>query len=42
MHVVVKTDRMLMRRFTEEDARALAALYGDARVMRDTVAPLDL
>ena len=34
MHVVVETDRMLLRRFTEADAEALAALYGDPRVMR--------
>jgi len=34
MHIVLETDRMLMRRFTGEDAQALAALYGDPRVMR--------
>ena len=34
MHIIVETDRMLMRRFTGEDAPALAALYGDPRVMR--------
>jgi RimJ/RimL family protein N-acetyltransferase len=34
VHVVLETDRMLLRRFTEADAGALAALYGDPRVMR--------
>jgi len=34
MHIVLETDRMLMRRFTGEDAPARAALYGDPRVMR--------
>jgi RimJ/RimL family protein N-acetyltransferase len=34
VHIVVKTERMLLRRFTEADAGPLAALYGDPRVMR--------
>ena len=34
MHIVVETERMLLRRFTEADAGPLAALYGDPRVMR--------
>lgn len=34
MHVVLETERMLLRRLTMADARALAALYGDPRVMR--------
>ena len=34
MHIVVETDRMLLRRFTQADAAPLAALYGDPRVMR--------
>jgi RimJ/RimL family protein N-acetyltransferase len=34
MHVVLETDRMLLRRFTSADAGSLAALYGDPRVMR--------
>jgi RimJ/RimL family protein N-acetyltransferase len=34
VHVVLETDRMLLRRFTEADAGPLAALYGDPRVMR--------
>jgi RimJ/RimL family protein N-acetyltransferase len=34
VHVLLETERMLLRRFTEADARALAALYGDPRVMR--------
>src|SRR5215471_12790720 len=34
MHIVLETGRMLMRRFSGEDAQALAALYGDPRVMR--------
>jgi RimJ/RimL family protein N-acetyltransferase len=34
VHIVVETERMLLRRFTEADARSLAALYGDPRVMR--------
>jgi RimJ/RimL family protein N-acetyltransferase len=34
VHTVLETDRMLLRRFTEADAGALAALYGDPRVMR--------
>ena len=34
MRIVVETERMLLRRFTEADAGPLAALYGDPRVMR--------
>ena len=34
MLIVVETERMLLRRFTEADAGLLAALYGDPRVMR--------
>lgn len=34
MHIVLETERMLLRRFTGADAQALAALYGDPRVMR--------
>ena len=34
MHVVLETERMLLRRFTPADAGLLAALYGDPRVMR--------
>ncbi len=34
MHIVLETDRMLLRRFTEADAGPLAALYSDPRVMR--------
>jgi RimJ/RimL family protein N-acetyltransferase len=34
VHIVVETERMALRRFTEADAGALAALYGDPRVMR--------
>ena len=34
MEVVAETDRMLLRWLTEGDAGALAALYGDPRVMR--------
>jgi RimJ/RimL family protein N-acetyltransferase len=34
VHIVLETDRMLLRRFTEADAGALAVLYGDPRVMR--------
>lgn len=34
MHIVLETERMLLRRFTEADAGPLAALYGDPRVMR--------
>jgi RimJ/RimL family protein N-acetyltransferase len=34
VHVVLETDRMLLRHFTEADADPLAALYGDPRVMR--------
>lgn len=34
VHIVLETERMLLRRFTEEDAEPLAALYGDPRVMR--------
>lgn len=32
--IVLETERMLLRRFTETDAAPLAALYGDPRVMR--------
>ena len=34
MDIVLETERMLLRRFTEADAGPLAALYGDPRVMR--------
>ena len=34
VHVVLETDRMLLRRFTGADAGSLAALYADPRVMR--------
>ena len=34
MRIVLETERLLLRRFTEADAGALAALYGDPRVMR--------
>lgn len=34
MRIVVETERMLLRWFTEADAGPLAALYGDPRVMR--------
>ena len=34
MQIVLETERMLLRRFTEADAGPLAALYGDPRVMR--------
>jgi RimJ/RimL family protein N-acetyltransferase len=34
VHIVVETERMTLRRFTEADAGPLAALYGDPRVMR--------
>ena len=34
VHIVLETERMLLRRLTEADARPLAALYGDPRVMR--------
>jgi RimJ/RimL family protein N-acetyltransferase len=34
VHIVLETDRMLLRRFTEADGALLAALYGDPRVMR--------
>jgi RimJ/RimL family protein N-acetyltransferase len=34
VRVVLETERMLLRRFTTADADLLAALYGDARVMR--------
>jgi RimJ/RimL family protein N-acetyltransferase len=34
VHIVVETERMVLRRFTEADAGPLAALYGDPRVMR--------
>jgi RimJ/RimL family protein N-acetyltransferase len=41
VQIVVETERMLLRRFTEADAGPLAALYGDPRVMRFiTVQPL--
>jgi RimJ/RimL family protein N-acetyltransferase len=32
--IVLETERMVLRRFTEVDARPLAALYGDPHVMR--------
>jgi RimJ/RimL family protein N-acetyltransferase len=32
--IVLETARMVLRRFTEVDARPLAALYGDPQVMR--------
>jgi RimJ/RimL family protein N-acetyltransferase len=34
VHIVVETDRMLLRRFTQADTGPLAALYGDPGVMR--------
>jgi RimJ/RimL family protein N-acetyltransferase len=34
VHIVLETERMRLRRFTEADARRLAALYGDPHVMR--------
>jgi RimJ/RimL family protein N-acetyltransferase len=34
VHIVLETERMLLRRFTEADAGLLAALYGDPLVMR--------
>jgi RimJ/RimL family protein N-acetyltransferase len=34
VHIVLETERMLLRRFTTADAALLAALYGDPRVMR--------
>ena len=34
MHVVLETERMLLRRFSTADSGLLAALYGDPRVMR--------
>jgi RimJ/RimL family protein N-acetyltransferase len=34
VHIVLETERMLLRRFAEADARRLAALYGDPHVMR--------
>jgi RimJ/RimL family protein N-acetyltransferase len=34
VHVILETERLLLRRFTTADAGLLAALYGDARVMR--------
>jgi len=34
VHVVLETERIVLRRFTEADAEPLAALYGDPRVMR--------
>jgi RimJ/RimL family protein N-acetyltransferase len=43
VRIVVETERMLLRRFTEGDAAPLAALYGDPRVMRFiTPQPLSL
>jgi hypothetical protein len=32
VHIVLETERMLLRRFTTADAGLLAALYGDPRV----------
>jgi RimJ/RimL family protein N-acetyltransferase len=34
VHIVLETDRLLLRRFTPADAGPLADLYGDPRVMR--------
>jgi len=34
VHIVLETDRMLLRRFTGADAGALAALYGDPNLGR--------
>jgi RimJ/RimL family protein N-acetyltransferase len=34
VYIVLETDRLLLRRFTEADAGPLAVLYGDPRVMR--------
>jgi RimJ/RimL family protein N-acetyltransferase len=34
VRIVLETERMLLRRFTESDAAPLAALYSDPRVMR--------
>jgi RimJ/RimL family protein N-acetyltransferase len=34
VRIVLETERMLLRRFTQADAGPLAALYGDARVMQ--------
>jgi RimJ/RimL family protein N-acetyltransferase len=34
VHIVLETERKLLRRFIEADAGPLAALYGDPRVMR--------
>ena len=34
VHIVLETERMLLRRLTKADAGPLAALYGDPRVMR--------
>ena len=34
VRIVLETERMLLRRFTEADAAPLAALYSDPRVMR--------
>ena len=34
MHIVLETERLVLRRFTQADAGPLAALYGDPRVMR--------
>ena len=39
MHIVLETERMLLRRLTEADAGPLAALYGDPRVMRFITLP---
>jgi RimJ/RimL family protein N-acetyltransferase len=34
VNIVMETERLLLRRFTEADTELLAALYGDPRVMR--------
>jgi RimJ/RimL family protein N-acetyltransferase len=34
VRIVLETERILLRHFTEVDAKPLAALYGDPRVMR--------
>jgi len=34
MHVFLETERLILRRFTEDDADALFALYDDPQVMR--------
>jgi RimJ/RimL family protein N-acetyltransferase len=39
VQIVLETQRMLLRRFTEADAGLLAALYGDPRVMRFITLP---